>query len=117
MASMRKIPWWQWLPFWSWRIVETVESADEVSMRLPRNGVSLVGSAAIPKWIVFDCPCRKGHRIMINADSKRKPFWRYDTDRRDRLTISPSVDYSDPHKRCHYFVRAGKIIWARDAYR
>lgn len=117
MAQPMKIAWWQWLPFWSWRVVETVESADEVSMKLPCNGVSIVGDEVTPKWIVFDCPCRTGHRIMINADSKRRPFWRYELDRRDKLTISPSVDYSDRVKRCHYFVRGGKILWAKDTHR
>jgi hypothetical protein len=117
MAGGVKISWWQWLPVWSWRLVELVESANEVSERLPRNGVTLVGTATMPKWIAFDCPCRTGHRIMINADTHRRPFWRLTTDQRGRVTISPSVDYSDQSRRCHYFVRNGKILWAKDTNR
>src|SRR5438552_19193784 len=24
---------------------------------------------------LFDCPCRTGHRIMLNADPSRPPYW------------------------------------------
>ena len=112
MAGMR-IRWWDWLPFQPWRIVEIVDDADNVAERLPRNGVSLVGRNNAYKWVVFDCPCRTGHRILLNADSGRRPFWRVDTLNRRRLTIAPSVDYSDAVKRCHYFIRRGRILWAK----
>ena len=110
MAGMR-IRWWDWLPFQPWRIVETVDDADNVAERLPRNGVSLVGRIGSYKWVVFDCPCRGGHRIMLNLDPQRRPCWSVDTLSR-RLTIMPSVDYSDAAKNCHYFVRRGRILWA-----
>ena len=112
MAGMR-IRWWDWLPFRSWRIVEVVDDADNVAMRLPRNGASLVGTSGTYKWIAFDCPCRTGHRILLNVDPSRKPFWQIDDSSPRRLTISPSVDYSDADRHCHYFVRRGKIQWAR----
>lgn len=111
MAGM-KIKWWDWFPFQPWRVVETVEHADDVAERLPRNGVSLVGPAEAPKWLVFDCPCRSGHRIMINADPSRQPFWKIMTSGR-RVSVVPSVDYEDSQKRCHYFIQKGRILWAK----
>src|SRR5437899_8006736 len=39
---------------------------------------------------LFDCPCRTGHRIMLNADPSRPPYWTLN--QVVRLTISPSVD-------------------------
>lgn len=117
MDSSVKFPWWQWLPLWGWRLVAVVGSADEVPECLPRNGVMLVGDVMYPKWIAFDCPCRLGHRIMVNADRQRKPFWGFTMDRRRRVTITPSVDYFDKVKRCHYIMQGGKILWARDSYR
>ena len=110
-----KIAWWQWLPLWRWRIVGGTESADEVPDRLPRNAVTLVGDPRRAKWIIFDCPCRTGHRIMLNADTGRKPYWTLNP--APRLTISPSVDYRGTERRCHYFIRDGKIIWAKDSDR
>ncbi len=117
MAGRMKIRWWDWLPFRRWRVVEIVDDADEVPAQLPPNGVALVGDAKHPKWIVFDCPCRGGHRIMINADRNRKPSWQLGLAPTKRLTISPSVDYADGQRRCHYFVRDGKIVWAKDSFR
>ena len=107
-----KVDFWQWLPFQRWRIVGVVSSADEVPDQLPHNGVALVGDQDFIKWIVFDCPCGTGHRIMLNADPGRRPNWKL----KDlaKLTISPSIDYRGNHRRCHYTIRSGKIAWAKD---
>lgn len=110
-----KIAWWQWLPLWRWRIIGAVESADEVPVRLPRNAVVLVGDTSYAKWIIFDCPCRTGHRIMLNADAGRRPFWALNAAK--LATISPSIDYHGTDRRCHYFIRSGKIVWAKDSDR
>lgn len=104
-----KFPWWQWLPLHGWRVVGTVESADEIPLKLPRNGAILVGSQVKPKWVAFDCPCRTGHRIMLNADRTRRPYWQALDIR--RLTLSPSVDYLTSHQRCHYIIRNGRVEW------
>jgi len=110
MADAMKIRWWKWLPFQPWRTIGLAESADEVPDRLPRNGVALVGSPDRIKWIIFDCPCRRGHRIMLNADIGRAPHWQLNGDW--RLSITPSIDYDSSEMRCHYFIRNGRIIWA-----
>lgn len=113
-----KISWWQWLPIWRWRVVSTVESADEIPERLPRNAAILVaGSGEPPKWVAFDCPCRSGHRVMLNTDFRRAPSWQIDLRHTDRLTITPSVDYRGARRQCHYFVRNGRIQWTPDSVR
>src|SRR5207249_3782675 len=76
VARMSGIRWWQWLPWLPWRLVAVVEEADEVPNRMPRNGIVLVGSQRHPKWLAFDCPCRTGHRVMVNLDPTRSPRWR-----------------------------------------
>lgn len=115
MAEVNRIPWWEWwIPFRPWRIVATVEAADEIPARLPRRGAIVVGSAERPKWIAFDCPCQSGHRIMITLDPGHRPHWRIVS--RNSLTISPSVDYHDNGRRCHYIVRNGSVDWVTDSY-
>lgn len=109
MVGDMKISWWQWLPIFKWRIVTIVESADDIPQQLPHNGVALVGPRSRPKWIAFDCPCRSGHRIMLNTDKARFPYWTINM--RGRLTISPSIDYANPKHRCHYFISDGRIKW------
>ena len=63
-----KIAWWQWLPVWRWRILGSVDDADEVPDRLPRRAAVVVGTSSFSKWIAFDCACGRKHRIMLNTE-------------------------------------------------
>jgi hypothetical protein len=110
MAHVKKISWWDWVPGRSWRIAMVVDAADEVPAKLPRNAVVLVGSDEKPKWLVFDCPCRSGHRVMLNLDASRFPHWRLT--QRKKLTVAPSVDWNGSGTSCHYFIRNGRVVWA-----
>lgn len=112
MAGIVRIPWWQWTPFHAWRIVGFVEAADEVPDRLPAKGAVLVGSIQHPKWLAFDCPCQTGHRVMVSLDPQHNPHWIILKTK--RLSVVPSIDYRAAERRCHYFIRRGKIIWADD---
>lgn len=114
MARVGRIAWWQWLPRpWSkWRIVTRVDAGDEVPDRLPTRGVALVGSADKPTWIAFDCPCERGHRLMVSLDQTRRPAWRITSTK--PLTVRPSVDDITAERRCHFFISSGKIKWSSD---
>ncbi len=113
MDSVDNIHWWQWWPFFRWRIVALAVAADEVPERLPRNGAVFIGTPHHPKWLVFDCPCRSGHRIMLPLDASRKPYWRVFGPK--PLSVQPSVDYAGPDRRCHYFIKNGRVIWCADS--
>jgi hypothetical protein len=117
LAEHMKIKWWHWLPFQPWRVVGIVESADEVPKFLPRNGAAIVGAIDRPKWVAFDCPCRSGHRILLNTDQSRQPAWHIQPGLDVKLSLAPSVDYATHGRRCHYFVRDGRVLWAKDAVR
>lgn len=109
MAGLKALfTWWDSLPLpWrSWRIVEQVEAPDEVATRLPYRGVVLVGE----RWAVFDCACRARHRLMVNLDRTRYPFWRIES--RNPLSIYPSIDDITTQRRCHFNIRDGKLSWA-----
>jgi hypothetical protein len=138
-----KIRWWQWrlvdwlppwltgLPRWGWLrlgwipqwltdqpplfCLGQVESADEIPEKLPRNTAVVVGETSRLKWIAFDCPCQSGHRIMLNLDRGRSPFWQL-SPVGGPLSLSPSVNYHDGHRRCHYFIRNGKVDWVGDSF-
>lgn len=115
MGGITNINWWQWLPLFPWRIVAAVSAADEIPLRLPRNGIVLVGTRERPKWFAFDCPCRTGHRIMINMDRANAPHWKVSGN--SKLTLWPSIDYRTSARRCHYFIRNGRIDWVHDRER
>lgn len=106
---MNPIRWWHWFPRFRFFIAGTVEQADEVPERLPAKVAILVGTTQYPKWLAFDCPCRTGHRILIPLERTRVPHWRVLSE--TPLTVDPSVDYRTPQKRCHYFMRGGKVVW------
>lgn len=114
MAGLKRISWWQWITFpgRKWRIVTTVDAADEIPERLPAHGVVLVGSLEHPKWIAFDCPCKSGHRIIVALDRAYSPHWRITSIK--KLSITPSIDYCGTGRRCHYFITKGRTVWARD---
>ena len=114
MAKLEKITtWWQSLPFpWRpWRIVGHVEASDEVPEKLPVKGVILVGVPGCATWAAFECPCRMGHRLMVNLDKSRCPYWNIDSVK--PLTIYPSIHDITPRRRCHFFMRGGRIKWAQ----
>jgi len=109
---MKNISRWQFLPWWPWRIVAIVAEADEVPDKLPYRGAVIVGSPSYLKWLVFDCPCRKGHRIMVTLDRHHKPYWRLSNN--FLMSLWPSVDAKFSGRRCHYIIRNGATHWVHD---
>ena len=109
----RPFSWWQRaaLPWRKWQVVLQVEAGDDVPEDLPPRTAALVAPGGQPTWVVFDCPCGAGHRIMLNLNPARRPWWVLRS--RVPLTIAPSIDDVGHRRRCHFFVRNGKVRWAR----
>lgn len=112
MAGLERPKWtrWLWNPWRAWGIVQIVEAADEIPDWIPQRGVVIVGTPDAPKWLAFDCPCRERHRVLLNADSRRRPYWRIED--ASNLTLAPSIDETRAAVRCHYRIRRGRIRWA-----
>ena len=113
MAPVRRaIAWWRSLPLpWRrWRVIARVGAGDEIPDRLPHNGAVLVGPPGCATWVVFDCPCRRGHRLIVNLNKSRCPFWSIYSLK--PLSIRPSIDDITPQRRCHFVLRNGRIRWA-----
>ena len=112
MAELgRRIRWWQWLALLGkrWRVVIRVDEGDEVPPHLPFRGAVLVGPSREPSWIAFDCPCGKGHRVMLNLSPHRLPRWQ--VIKSSPLSLAPSVDSLAGGRRCHYWVHKGRVEW------
>lgn len=73
----------------------------------------IVGSP--PKWAVMACPCGHNHRIDLNLAHGDRAQWYVEG--RKRPSISPSVDVKDPGRRCHFWVRDGRISWVTGSSR
>jgi hypothetical protein len=97
------------LRYWRrWKADLRVESVADVPVILPRRHAVLVGGTR-DKWLVFDCPCGRGHRVMLNLDPANRPRWR--VDQPYPMTLAPSVDERSGVGRCHYVVRDGRVHW------
>jgi len=96
-----------------WRVTASVRRADDLPDRIPRRAAILVGSPDSPKWIAFGCPCRREHRVLLNLNSAREPHW--NVRGTAPLTIWPSIDDRSLPGGCHYFIRAGRIVWVPSA--
>lgn len=95
-----------------WTVTARYADLDDVPDRLGSRDIALITAPERTKWIIFDCPCRRGHRIMLNADRSRKPFWTLHAS--EPATINPSIDFRGG-RRCHYSIRNGRTIWAGDS--
>ena len=109
MGGLDDIAWRLRLPWRKWRGIAEVENADEIPDLIQGRGAIVVAEDGTKKWLVFDCPCKSGHRVMLNIDSRRRPMWKLAST--TPLTVAPSVDVLRPERRCHYFVRQGRIEW------
>ena len=98
-----------------WLVEATVSEVDQVPRRIRARRAFLVAAEARRKWLVFDCPCGSGHRILLNLDRSRRPFWTLRVAKNRRFTLHPSVDFRDGRRVCHYFLRYGRVAWANPA--
>ena len=98
-----------------WRLTGAVADVDEVPSRLPAQRCVLVGSRSHPKWLAYDCPCERGHRVLLNLDRTRRPFWTLRVSWLGRVTVSPSIADRGRKEPCHYFLSDGQIEWVPEA--
>ena len=114
MAKLTEIRRWYEslpLPWRPWRVVDCVAAGDEIPVTLPYRGAVLVGPTRYPTWAALDCPCRTGHRLLINLNSGRNPYWSVRS--YSRLSMWPSINASERGKRCHFVLSNGKVQWVK----
>lgn len=112
MARLSLTRWWWWRRRrrqGPWRVTTIVAEADQIPDVIPTYGAALVRSDGTAKWLVFDCPCGTGHRIILNLDCRRWPKWSVASE--SPLTLRPSVDVDLDERRCHYVIRHGHVTW------
>jgi hypothetical protein len=110
MAGMRAA-WWKRFTqrCRSLHVSGRVNASDMVPESLTKREVVLVGNPGNETWAVFDCPCRKGHRLMLNLHKERHPLWRIACYK--PLSIWPSIHATTRGRECHFFLKSGRVIW------
>ena len=67
----------------------------------------------LPVWIMFKCPCGRGHVISLPAAEDRRPHWSLEV-RGDRVSMFPSVWQRD---ECfsHFWIEDGEFVWCHNS--
>jgi hypothetical protein len=94
-----------------WHVATMVSEADQIPDVLNQHEATLVRPGRVPKWLAFDCPCNRGHRILLNLDRSRWPSWTVASEA--PLSVWPSIDVEIDARRCHYLVLRGHVDWVR----
>lgn len=81
---------------------------------VPRaSELAIAGTQEHPKWALLDCPCGRGHTILLPLSPSAGVHWRVVVDANGCPSISPSIDRDgDDGVRCHFWIRNGKANWA-----
>lgn len=75
------------------------------------NEIAIAGAPERPKWALIDCPCGRGHTILMPLSRTASPHWTIREGIRGP-SIHPSIDRNrDVGIRCHYWIRDGVVVW------
>ncbi|WP_368860638.1 DUF6527 family protein [Mesorhizobium sp. GbtcB19] len=90
-------------------------SADVPEKTRPRT-VYLIGDDGPPWAAAFICPCGCGELVRLSLVRRDSPSWVASVGKGGRADLHPSVRRIRGC-RSHYFIRDGRIVWARDERR
>ena len=104
MGILRRLRYWR-----RWKADLHADSVSDAPETIRKRHAIVVGTQTHPKWLIFDCPCLAGHRVMLNLDTTHHPRWQLVAE--TPMTVAPSVDEHSSAGHCHYIVRNGRIHW------
>ena len=88
------------------------EHIDEIPDKLEENTIYVVSEEGIDWQILFKCPCGCKQDIALSLLKEYRPHWSYFI-KRNRITISPSVDGLYGCKS-HFLIIDGMIKWCEN---
>ncbi len=92
------------------RRVIQVES-DALPKKMPARDLVLLMEGSEAWSTAMRCPCGCGDTVELPLIIEARPRWSLKIDDQGLPTLHPSVWRRDGC-RSHYFIRAGKVIWA-----
>jgi hypothetical protein len=96
--------------------VARCEARHEVPTSIARHTLVVVGAVSSPKWAVFECPCGRGHQLMVSLVPSHPRHWSL-TCAGERPSLFPSVDFKHAHGRCHFWLTDGRVRFVRGGAR
>ena len=89
--------------------VRIYKSAASLPEQLPRRVLAVAGDPAA--WAVMECPCGTGHRLKVRIRHHGDATMWDLTQTHRGPSLDPSIDYDSPGRRCHFWLRDGRVIW------
>lgn len=78
------------------------------------NELAIAGSPTNPKWAALDCPCGKGHTILLPLSRSEDPHWSVSKNVKHQPSLYPSIDRNRYEGvRCHFWLKDGRIHWVK----
>jgi len=71
------------------------------------DDIYIVGFKKKAKWVIFDCPCSKGHKLTVNLMESHYPYWKLKF-YRNQVSLSPSIRVSDHACRSHFWLQSNR---------
>jgi hypothetical protein len=90
-------------------VLRYYESVALVPEQLPPNEMAIVGVPLLPKWALFECPCRGGHRVQLSLQHSHRPKWRLRVIY-GKPSLAPSI-WVDAPAGCHFWIISGRVMW------
>jgi hypothetical protein len=94
------------------RLSLRVLRTDELPEQLSPHHLYVVGERGEDWFAAMVCPCGCGATIDLNLVPPGRPCWTLTVHGDGSPSLSPSV-WRQADCRAHYFVRRGRIVWAR----
>lgn len=95
---------------WLWPL--RAREVEDLPDRLSSDHIYLIGEDGLWWSAALLCPCGCQSVIQLSLIEDDRPRWRARTEPGDIVTLHPSVWRTNGCKS-HFFVRHGKIRWAR----
>ncbi len=89
--------------------VHTVATMSAVPSEIGRD-MYIVEKGRRRVWAIFNCPCERGHRLVVNLSPSRRPYWSVSV-RRGLASFWPSLWLKQDCKS-HFWIRNSRIYWA-----
>lgn len=87
-----------------------VDSVDALPSPAAARTIYVVGAPQGSKWVSFDCPCGRGHQVLLSTQRSHQPHWTLEVTPSGR-TLRPSIDRTSGGQRCHFFLTRGRVTW------
>lgn len=92
------------------------EYHEDVPDNVIKNIIYVIGKQNQPWCVILKCPCKCGENIQLNLLDEGYPKWRITRDKRNRITIFPSIRRTWLCKS-HFHIRNGRVYWAHTTFR